>query len=227
MTMEEKQAITILGGTRVVAKDEAAEVWGSEPSPITSIPFSLTILQECAEENREKEAEWWLVYLFGFSIKDQLEKIQEVYHDNPLRFSATSPEGLWSDREEPEGYYLINFRAAFPSTYWQVQEERIAAELTGCMRTPDALITGAAATIIEVRHENPFSIVFLNGEFSSEKGIHFGAYSCNKNGFHLGWTVTSGRKTLSGKRYQIEVLRPWHPKSARGSHIGVCVMKKP
>lgn len=171
-----QECADILGKRNVVSLHQAASLWNWGITPTDSdddVRFSQEILDGCARENRDREADWRLVYVFGFSMLEQ-RKIRKERPNMHLpnfglpcfqyqpRDSNCIPE--WETKEVVSGYRLFNFQPQIPTGMdWDKQETAIARLDGNFERAEEQAVTEAV-----------FSIYMASGEALLGETCHWG-----------------------------------------------------
>lgn len=169
-----QECTAILGKNNVVSAEQVDQLWDCEiPNDSDDIHFSREILGECARKNRDREADWRLVYVFGFSMLEQRKIRKErpamhlpnfglpCFQDQP-RDSNYIPE--WEAKEVATGYRLLNFQPEIPTGMdWDKQEAAIARLGDNFERAEEQAVTEAV-----------FSIYMATGEALLGETYHWG-----------------------------------------------------
>lgn len=183
------KALKILGESNVITADEAAKAWNCWP-PDIPVHYDEKTLLKCAEDNQQKLADWILIYINGFSLREQRRIIGVNRNTGPC-FEKSSwwlekKESVWANEKVKSGYYLIDFKLKFGGLNWAQQEEKIAELGKEFQRVHEAVIAEALFTIHYIFREkrlendwhwgkNPDSIGhrIVIGHFDSD-GLHIG-----------------------------------------------------
>ncbi|OHA01018.1 MAG: hypothetical protein A3C11_00900 [Candidatus Sungbacteria bacterium RIFCSPHIGHO2_02_FULL_49_12] len=153
--IEETRAIledapVILGGRRVLWRDQVARVWEIECLGDTRACFRYTLddLKQCADQNRKDGTEWCLYYFPGHSLAEQYV----VAGCGPERFEPSSSTQVeidesWGTVELPEqGYVLIDLRPRFQGVSWHQQETKIYRLGREYERAYEAVVSSAVVS---------------------------------------------------------------------------------
>jgi hypothetical protein len=133
-------AVEILGKENVTSATQAAKVWGLEEHEVTLLRYNKTTLQQCARNNRAVDTDFCLVYLHGFSLREQFQHVggyawehMKLVPDSEtiMRFyNAEQFEHLehanWLDQKTRAGYFLVDLNLRFRKMDWDEQEKEIA-----------------------------------------------------------------------------------------------------
>lgn len=117
------RASKILGHDKVITVQTAYRLWGipyslEERHTLDSIKYSEATLRKCAAENRKGKASWYLIYIIGFTLPEQLKMIGTDVKSQPCfhlvwkdkDWFLAKKEKFWADKKPTNGdYYLINF----------------------------------------------------------------------------------------------------------------------
>ncbi|MEK7612197.1 MAG: hypothetical protein AAB407_02555 [Patescibacteria group bacterium] len=156
------RAINILGEQKIVSIDLAAKARKIGVGFIAEfynrrIRYSEMTLRECAEQNRDGDADWRLTYCFGFSLRELRDQIGTDPKSQPCCYSndwwLKKQEDEWATAKPETGYYLVDFNGRFARTSWNNQEREIAKLGGQFFRTPEAVIAEAITTIFQVHKE--------------------------------------------------------------------------
>ena len=157
----------IMGRYRVISAATMCEVWGFAPFhagevvPVIPIPYSIKVLEECAYENYDHRADWRLVYLHGFSLREQVRRCGcyiegEKNSSKKVVFEKNTSwcDEEWANIEILPGYYLLNFKNGLGGGLsWEEQEKWIKDHCDGSVRACANMISEALISIISVYGE--------------------------------------------------------------------------
>ena len=157
------EAVKILGSSQVVTHDEAIHCWWRDkPLEHPVVPWRSEYLRVLAKANLAKITNWWLVYLFGLPLTEQVRlrssrDIKPYFreHTDPKYFT---PEKLLKTPPPTEsGYYLLDFSGLrrYAGHQWKVQEQGITS--ADEVRASNGLITEAVLTIGATKKIMPLS----------------------------------------------------------------------
>lgn len=174
---EEAVVINILGGRRVVTLAQAATAWTVAPVPATApIRYSSETLQMCAHENRENGTDWRLVYIHGFSLREQRERIGTNRNHQPCFYNndwwLREPENEWANHKPEAGYYLVDFSGRFGSTAWKKQEKKIADLSDRFERAHETIVAEAVFSIFKATGERLLENWYHWGKSLASVGVH-------------------------------------------------------
>ncbi|MBM3257472.1 MAG: hypothetical protein FJY98_04095 [Candidatus Liptonbacteria bacterium] len=184
-----ESARSILKPERVLSAKQAAIVWRMEAPPPEKIMLRYTraTLINCATENRTREYMWYLVWLFGFSLRAQRARTGEFRFKSPCfdleqDWWLDPSENFWANRYFPEGYYLIDLSGKGEDMPHDAQEEKIKA-LGVVKRARSAMVTESAIGLREDRktsllgnwyhvgERDPQGKLVICGKFNGRKGF--------------------------------------------------------
>lgn len=124
------RAVNILGSGKVLTAEQAAKAQQMPVPQNVTIRYTKETLRECAKANAENGTDWRLVYLFGFSLRNERQKFgintksQPCFHKDSTWWLEKS-EDAWATEKPDSGYYLIDFMGRFSRTSWINQEAAI------------------------------------------------------------------------------------------------------
>lgn len=126
-------AIQILGKHKVVTTNQAARAWGKQSPSLSSIHYSEETLRQCAQTNKWGLTDWWLVFAFGLSLRQQWEirgidpSHQPCFQGNNMKSFDEKGE-KWLDLVFEPAYQLLDFKGQrfYGVDTWLMQEEAIA-----------------------------------------------------------------------------------------------------
>lgn len=151
------RAVSILSKKKVLKAERVAKVWSVEPPQNVPLRYTDETFREAARQNKETGADWRLVYIHGFSFREQREKVgfdpkrQPCYYAND--WWLKSEEDDWAMGKAAPGYYLIDFNGRFGRTSWANQ--RTAIEKLGPQyeRADECMVAEAIISIFELTGE--------------------------------------------------------------------------
>lgn len=166
----EKEVMERLGEDRVLLQEDASAVWKTRTIlPFTrlhTIPFDIGVFNRCAGENKKGIADWYFVFVHGFSLRAMWEILGTKNFQNNDFFDLASSWWIhrgWSRIAPEAGYYLIDFKPRYghpknaqPWTKWlnwAEQEEMLKKDAPNCIRCHEATILEAAITLRKVKGE--------------------------------------------------------------------------
>lgn len=167
VTEAEARAISILGLGKVLTLVQALSAWPDSGAVEQPIRYCDETLRQCAEENTHQGTNWRLVYVHGFSLRQQRDQIgtdrthQPCFYNNDWWLKES--ENNWANFKPEAGYYLIDFNGRFGSIAWKKQEKRIAELGDRFERVHETVIA-----------ETVFSIFKTIGERLLENWYHWG-----------------------------------------------------
>ncbi len=153
------RALTILGVSKMLTDEESAKAWGvSKVSP--TIRYTEHALRAAANANACSEADWRLVYVNGFSLREQRHLLgtdpkQQPCFDQSYTWLLSKERDVWAAVSRPAGYYLIDFHGRFDSISWIDQElliEQFGNDFS-FERADETIVSEAVLTIFKVTGE--------------------------------------------------------------------------
>lgn len=169
----------ILGNCKVITHNQTAKAWDIEIPIKAPIRYSEATLQECAEQNRNNEADWRLIYVMGSSLREQLEKRgtnakNQPCFDKNLEWWFKPDKHLWVNKKPKAGcYYLINLWPNFGNMSWNDQEQAIFDLGNNYERCDLSIFTEAIQTIL----------IVCDGERIAGSWYHWG-FTPDADNFH-------------------------------------------
>jgi len=143
--------VNILGKKRYIGIQRSNRIWKTAVPLAIPIFYSEKTLSECAEENKLGLAKWWLIYIHGFSLLEQRQKMgaghsgRSCFYNNSWWLDPL--ENPWAFRKTKSGYYLIDFSGRFRNMTWQEQESEIRKLGPAYERANETLLSEAFFSI--------------------------------------------------------------------------------
>lgn len=194
-TEAEKSAAKILGSDKVIGYGYAVRVWKATISNAEpAMPFPENILRECSEENKHG-ADWRLVYINGFSLREQCE----IRGSNPKKQPFFDPDykgwlkqehDSWATQVVAPGYRLLNFSKYFPNMKQQNQEAGINQFGFKFERAEEQAVTEACFTLYlhSRKKERLLKDWYHRGRLQVRKGYYVIIGCFDQKGFHVDFT---------------------------------------
>ncbi len=151
-------AIKTLGYQKVITADAEAKTWGKVIVAHVSIRYTEATLLQAAQENKSGQADWRLIFVSGYSLREQLkilgtnEKKQPCFYkglDGGMWFLDSKEDG-WSTRRNQAGYYLIDFRPHWDGMDHDKQGARLKKMGPKFERVDPAVFSSAVLTDFKV-----------------------------------------------------------------------------
>ncbi|MCR4328662.1 MAG: hypothetical protein NUV53_04090 [Patescibacteria group bacterium] len=159
----ESRAAQILRGKNFISGKQSSGVWRRNAPSVGKVVlrYGEETLINCASQNRDRAANWFLVWIFGLSLRKQRE-FTEGHQFPIICFDSGSDEdpvdrnwwireseNYWADRDYGDnGYWLMDFSGKFSGMNWNDQEQKIRR--SGELRAPELLVAEAAISILQV-----------------------------------------------------------------------------
>ncbi len=178
ITEAEARVVGVLGLGKVITLAQALSAWpGVEIDVSVTVPirYSMETLQECARENQEKGTDWRLVYIHGFSLRQQRERLgtnrdhQPCFYDN--NWWLQGKEDKWANFKPESGYYLVDFNGRFGLTSWKKQEKKIAELGDQFERAHETVIAEAVFSIFKITQERLLENWYHWGQALGSAGV--------------------------------------------------------
>lgn len=151
LTEFEQQALDILGPGKVFGYRDVCRAWQTgvpETEPV--IQYGEDVLLECAEANASGRANWRLIYINGFSLRTQQEKMgwdreqQPCFDpDNTWTWWLDAREDKWATQSVKSGYRLLDFTCRFTDLTWDAQNKEIAKHDSAYERAEELAVAEA------------------------------------------------------------------------------------
>ncbi len=114
------RAANILGAEKMVYLQESHRFWkvyydAEEYDRLSGyVRYSEKTLREAAQQNKQCTANWYLIYIIGLTLPEQVTKIGTSSKRQPCfyldDFILSEQEKVWTEKKTTNGdYYLINF----------------------------------------------------------------------------------------------------------------------
>lgn len=171
---DERRAIDILGQDKVFLAAQVAGQWNTGLAQHPLILFSKKVLYKCARDNQAGNADWYLVYVLGLSLRKQRELRGTDRNKQPCFYNDSwwmnHREDKWAIQGIPSGYRLLNFKLQFLRRSWQEQEKDIAELGNKYERAEEQAVAEAFLSIFMVRDERLMQGVYHWGRLLDSDG---------------------------------------------------------
>jgi len=153
----------VLGVNKVISSNQAASAWWQGPEKgiwpgmevlenLVKIRYSKATLRKAAKENKNKKADWRLIYIDGLSLYEQYKRKSRLFRKF-VTWWLEFKHDKWGKFKPIAGYYLINFRGQFGKMKYEDQEQEISRLGSKYKSCQEAVFIEAILTISLINKE--------------------------------------------------------------------------
>lgn len=209
------RAINILGREKVVTVQEAYRLWNipysiEDRHTLDKIRYSEATLRICAAQNQRRKANWYLIYIIGYSLVEQHQKLG-IRSENQFCFHylcdwfLDKKEESWAGKKSESGYYLVNLNLFKPENLEYIEQKENAKSL---------------GSEYEVLEPQMFSEIVFSLKTNDKNGMVTFLW-------HRSLTLTSTDKTISiGILTDLGLRVDQHSKKRKDNSLRMCTYKK-
>jgi hypothetical protein len=158
-----ENAQRILGWKKVITAQQAASAFNCPVPALQPMPYSDSILRECAILNKWRHADWRLVFSLPLSLLEQRQTLAGDQLFNGESYRLEDDHSPWARIRPAASYHLIDFRGRFNACDWMVQNSLIMQFSRHVERADERVVSQALIAIYRVHNIRMFKNQYHRG----------------------------------------------------------------